>query len=565
MLRNFGSIYTPSDIACFLVTWAIQSQTDTILDLGVGEGVFVHAAFNRLRDLGSYEIDAQNNIFGAEINKSTYKKFLKATKAINIHFPNVRQADFFDEVIRPVDVVVGNPPYVRRKHIAQIDNIRASVLQANGAIVEKDLKRLTDLYVYFLLRALPFLKPGGRLAAIVADPWLNVGYGHVLKKYLKQQFKIEQLISLDRRVFDDAQVKPVLLMATKTDQIDTDWQVTFTRVKNGLPIHALPVSGDNIAVELADLSSNHVPVNQLEVDKPWGVYFKASDVYELLASHLLMKPVAEIAHTQIGIQTLAKDFFTLTPEQAKLATIEPEFLEPLAQSAKYFNVPVLHDTTPIPYFLFFCDRNTEDLADTKALEYIRNGETKEVKVRGKNKTVTGYHDKERIKKANRPNWYDLKTAMNRRGRAAILIPRLIYRKYMVLWNKAQFIPGELFIEFVPREQNPELEVYLAVLTSTPTEIMLRMHAQVYGGGTYNINPGEIKKVPILDVTQLTNIQKNSLIHAYRQYLSDPEYDRSPIDDVIYEILGFDIDTRQKITEALQDLIIIATSAKQSAN
>ena len=565
MSRNLGSIYTPLDIACFLVTWAIQNQDDSVLDLGVGEGVFVHAAFSRLRDLGNSKIDAQKNIFGVEIDENAYSKFLAASREINAHFPNVRQANFFNEAICPIDVVVGNPPYVRRKHIAQVDDIRASVLQVNETIVKKDLKRLTDLYIYFLLRALPFLKPGGRLAAIVADPWLNVGYGRVFKKYLKDQFKIEQLISLDRRIFDDAQVKPVLLMATKADQINADWQVTFTRVKNGLPIQAVPVPDKHLEVNLVDLSCKRVPVTQLEVDKPWGVYFKAHDVYEILASNSLMKPVVEMAHTQIGIQTLAKDFFTLTPEQARTTSLEPKFLEPLAQSARYFSEPVIRETTRIPHYLFFCDKNPGDLVGTKALEYIKAGETKEVRVRGKNKTVRGYHNKERIKKANRPNWYDLKTAVNRRGRAAILIPRLIYRKYMVFWNKVQFVPGELFIEFTPYEQNPEIEVYLAILTSTPTEIMLRMHAQVYGGGTYNINPGEIKKVPILDATQLTSIQKIALIEAYQQYLINPENNRSFIDDVIYEILGLDSNIRQELAEALQDLIIIATSAKQAVN
>lgn len=565
MSRNLGSIYTPSDIASLLVEWAIQRQTDSVLDLGVGEGVFVHAAYSRLRELGSCRSDAQNNIFGTEIDGNTYRRFLEATRKLQIDFPRIREGDFFDSEICPVDAIIGNPPYVRRNHITQVDHIRSSVLEANKFVVEVDLKRSTDLYVYFLLKALPFLKLGGRLAAIVADSWLNVGYGQVLRKYLTQQFKMEQLISLDRRVFADAQVKPVLLMATRTDNINQTWQVMFTRVKNGLPIQALPAPGNNPAVELDDISSNNVLISELEEDKPWGVYFKASDVYELLTSHVLMKPIAEIANTQIGIQTLAKDFFTLTPEQAKIAAIEPEFLAPLAQSAKHFDVPVLHETTPVPFYLFFCDRNPKDLAGTNAFEYIMKGEKTEVDVRGTGKTVVGYHNKERIKKANRPNWYDLKTAINRRGRATILIPRLIYRKYMVLWNQAQFVPGELFIEFTPHYQNLETEVYLAILTSTSTEIMLRMHAQAYGGGTYNINPGQIKKVPILDANQLTEHQKELLICAYWQYLNDPEYDRSPIDDVIYEILDLDIDTRQQFVEALQDLIIIATSAKLASN
>jgi hypothetical protein len=136
---------------------------------------------------------------------------------------------------------------------------------------------------------------------------------------------------------------------------------------------------------------------------------------------------------------------------------------------------------------------------------------------------------------------------------------------MVIWNRANFVPGELFIEFLPRENTPHIEAYLAVLISTPTEIMLRMHAQVYGGGTYNINPGAIKKVPILDVRQLTDEQKTQLIQAYHRYLSDKNLDRRPVNQAVYDIFGFDQETRLRLGKVLDDLVLIATSSKQSSN
>jgi hypothetical protein len=410
------------------------------------------------------------------------------------------------------------------------------------------------------LYASAILRVGGKLAVITADSWLNVGYGQGFKEYLLQNFRIESLISLDRRVFNDAQVKPVLMLATKTDKKEKNWYTYFIRLKNGFPISSLQKSSD---LEIPDLISSKIRSTELGTDKPWGIHFKAPEIYQELASHPLMIPISNLAETRIGVQTLAKEFFVLTPEQANGEQIEEEYLEPLAQSLRYFNEPIIDFGTQPDFYIFYCSKGKEELKGTKALGYILRGETKEVEVRGKNTSVVGYHNKDRIKRSGRKYWYDLKTTLERRGRAEILIPRLIYRNFSIVWNRADFVPGELFIEFLPLPlQEVDTEVYLAILTSLLTEIMLRVHAQVYGGGTYNINPGQIKNVPMLNVNLLANEDKKDLKQAYLQYLKDKSRDRSMIDVIIYRIFGFDKSKRQKLKEVLEDLHLIATSSKK---
>src|ERR1700687_4182131 len=63
--RNLGSIYTPRDFAQFLTSWAIRSPEHKVLDIGIGEGVFVFAAYERLKELGARKIDAQQQLYGA--------------------------------------------------------------------------------------------------------------------------------------------------------------------------------------------------------------------------------------------------------------------------------------------------------------------------------------------------------------------------------------------------------------------------------------------------------------------------------------------------------------------
>lgn len=553
---NNGAIYTPTEFAEFLTNWAIRDSHDKVLDLGTGLGVFVFQAHQRLVDLGCDASIATQQIYGAEIDQDAWSEFNALATQKGIFFPNVLQGDFFSVELPIVDAVVGNPPYVRRSGLNAVDKIRETVFTDEP--IADEVSRLTDLYVYFLLRGMQFLRSGGKLAVITADSWLNVGYGKVLKKTLIEEFTIEKLISLDRPVFTDAQVKPVLLLATKTAP-RKKWDVGFIRVKNGLPIDQLSTFFKGERTH-EDVQLATIPGKLLTPKKTWGIHFKAPELYDAITSHHLFTPIGELARAQIGHQTLAKDFFVLTHAKIQAYGIEERFLAPLAQSAQYLPHPVISQEDEPQFHLFYCSDEKADLEGTHALRYIELGETTEVSIRGKNKTVVGYHNKQRIQNSSRKKWYDLRTLIDKRGRAEILIPRLIYRNYAVYWNQAHYVPGELFIEFVPHEKI-DPRVYLAILNSTLIEILFRCHAQVYGGGTYNMNSGEIKKLPILNASCLDEKQREMLIQAYEDFTSDPDLNRDPIDTAIASVLELSSDMVNRIIETKWDLIEIATATK----
>jgi adenine-specific DNA-methyltransferase len=563
--RNLGSIYTPPDFAHLLTSWAIESHQQIILDTGVGEGVFTFAAYDRLQQLGASAADAQNQIYGAEINAPAYDAFVKLAAARAAIFKNIRFADFFQSTFPQVDVVIGNPPYVRRRYIKDVDDVREIAVSNNQLIAESDVSRLSDLYVYFLLQSISKLKRGGKLAVITADSWLNVKYGEGLKKYLQEHFEIHSLISLDRQIFEQAQVKAVMLLATKLADDRPARSIHFLRIRNGMPVSGIRGILEKPETGHTDVLHAEVLNADLKADEPWGIHFKAGDVCEKVASHELVSPISEIAETEIGIQTLAKEFFILTPEQVRKANIEKRFLTPVAVSSRMTNEPIIESDSEVDFYLFYCSKSKDELQGTHALKYIEKGESATVPVRGKNTFVIGYQNKERIQRANRPHWYDLKTAIVRKSRAAILISRFSYRTLTIVWTKVGFVPGEAFIEFVPKDLEVDLEVHLAILTSSLSEIMIRAHSQVYGGGTYSISPGQIKKVPILNAVLLSKMQRKELKNAYLQYLKDEGHDRAVIDGVIYKLLGYNAAMQRKLSSVLKDMISIATSSKKSAN
>lgn len=561
--RHLGAVFTPPDYAQLPVNWAIQNKEFKVLDLGVGEGVFTFAAAQRLVELGASTAEAQQQIYGAEIYSPTYETFLVESAKRDLDFRHVINDDFFKVDFPEVDAAVGNSPWVRRSDLDNVDEVRQETLDRLLSIDEQEVSRLTDLYVYYLLKASTHLKPGGKLAVITADSWLNARYGVALKEFLQRHFILENLISFDRLIFD-AQVRSVFILATKKEAEAVNNTVSFIRVKNGLPASDLIKSVNNPEHKQTDVEVRPVKSQELLAEHPWGLYFKATDICEYVSHHEAFTPLSDIAATRIGIQTLAKDFFVFTAEEAESSGITKWYLKPLAHSSRYVNTPVIEPGSAPAHYLFYCAKSKADIADQKALEYIQEGERKVVPVRGKNVTVVGYHNKERIIEAGRENWYDLASELRRRGRWEILIPRLIYRSYAVVWNKAKFIPGELFIECRPNEATGiETEVMLAILTSSLTEVVIRSYAQLYGGGTTNLSPGQIKNLPVLDATKLTDVQKKSLTEAYRRYSSDPQHDRSAIDNAIYKIIDFDLPMQGKVTLALDDLRTLAASPKKN--
>jgi hypothetical protein len=142
----------------------------------------------------------------------------------------------------------------------------------------------------------------------------------------------------------------------------------------------------------------------------------------------------------------------------------------------------------------------------------------------------------RVGKTRRTPWYNVLADLDRRCTAPILLPRRIYQRYQVVWNQIGWVAGENFIEITPKAAIPLLPL-LAVLNASTTELAVRANAHVYGGGVYNLSPGRIGDVPVVDVRQLSLAALQRLEAAYRQFVLGKGKDRHVLDAAILGCLG----------------------------
>lgn len=274
-----GQYFTPFPLI-ELVLDRCPGVPSVVLDPACGSGRFLMVARTRWPDaaLRGFETDpvalelAGRNLSDATLGASS---FLEA------------------EPTGDVDLLIGNPPYVR------------------------DRGRKRDLYVDFIERAADWLRPGGRLALVLSSAWLDVGYGAEVRGILRARFAVEALVeSAAERWFPGAKVNTMVLIARREDDgaARDASEVELVTLTEPLP--------SRVGAE------RRVRQRELAVDAPWGLVLRAPDVW--LERRSASATLGGLASIRRGFTTNDNRFF-YPPSSSG---IEDASLRPLLKSPK---------------------------------------------------------------------------------------------------------------------------------------------------------------------------------------------------------------------------------------
>jgi hypothetical protein len=187
-----------------MADWCVRRGDERVLEPSVGDGVFVGAVGLATARLGYDHAD----ITGVEIAIDTYmgilaQGLLAPEKAILSDFLAVRPL--------PVDVAIGNPPYVRLRHLSDADAARARAVA--GRVLGSPMEPDGSLWMPFVLHAAEFLADGGRLAFVLPYDATYVRYARPLWGYLAGKFSTVKVIRVHERVFPDILQDVIILLA----------------------------------------------------------------------------------------------------------------------------------------------------------------------------------------------------------------------------------------------------------------------------------------------------------------------------------------------------------------
>lgn len=202
--KALGAFYTPEDAAHYMAQWAIRSEDDVVLEPSVGDGAFISAVKDVARAHG-WERPA---FIASEISHSAVSEVVRAGLLLP---EEVVVGDFLELAVRPVDVVIGNPPYVRLRALPH--GQASSALKAARHDIGRQMETSGSVWMPFVSRAARFLKPGGRLALVLPWDFTYVRYARPLWEHLSQVFGHLRVVRVRERLFPNINQDVLLLCA----------------------------------------------------------------------------------------------------------------------------------------------------------------------------------------------------------------------------------------------------------------------------------------------------------------------------------------------------------------
>ncbi len=494
--HSLGQYFTPEDLVDFMTAFAVRSPTDRVIDPTCGSGTFLLHAYHRLKwQYSRKHRDLLKSIWGFDI-----AKFPAQLATMNLYrqdlsqydnFPRVQALDFFSvkpgqvfefpppkydgtdyrvkETLPQFDAAVGNFPFVRQELIEKAQKgYKAEIERAlhedwmSGVASAKweyypdafegarlRLSGMADIYAYLFLHTARLLSPGGRMAFITSNAWLDNAFGHELQKFFCDKFKIIAVVeSRCEPWFAEAAVNTVFTVLERCDRSEerSRHKAKFVKVKRRLaslipekievePMrrfqrtsaladevegcdtkkltrldeHTRAWESNNFRVRVVEQGTLSDEIHKSKGTVKWGRLLRAPDVYFRLREALGERAVklGELVTIRRGFTTGINEFFYLSAERARQFEIEHEFVARVIKGPKETQ-SIFVDSAELDTLAFVCRMSKDDLRKRKkhgALRYIEWGE--------KQRTMTGQNSRGNVLFPDVPTvkgrkiWYSL--------------------------------------------------------------------------------------------------------------------------------------------------------------
>lgn len=246
--KRLGQYFSGQPVSRLLAALATSKSIRSVVDPMAGRGDLLIAANNLIPNI--------ERLDGIEIDPIAYHECQQVLASTMRSKASCFLGSAFDPKIlagldtEGYDLVITNPPYVRyqaqKNSVGQIPGLPSALEVRNGlrqcidvlkTLSDEDKRNfgslitgysgLSDLAVPSWLLCGALVKPGGTLAMVVPDTWLNRDYASVVQYTLLRWFRIEFVVEDQHAAwFPDALVKTTLLVAKRVARKHSigDWK-----------------------------------------------------------------------------------------------------------------------------------------------------------------------------------------------------------------------------------------------------------------------------------------------------------------------------------------------------
>ncbi len=462
-LRVKGQFWTPPWLAKIMVNWVTQHQPEILFDPAVGPGTFFAAA----REAGF-----AGELQGFELHSNTFADGWKLGLKPD-DFRHVRIADFISTSSpEKFPAIVSNPPYIRHHRLTQEQKLELKQLAQNHLGFSLDGR--VGLHVFFLLKCLAWLAPGGRLAFLLpADVCEGISSSAFWNRTCQQYRLVAAMTFADE--------------AAPFPTVDTNVMVfLFTKEKpleDFLWLRVCERNGEAISAALCERKPSSTVILH---HRKLAEALKTGLSRPPRAQNDFGTPLSHFARVVRGIATGGNEFFFLTRQQLRSHGLPEKFFRRAIGRTRdcpgdrltIADLDRLEAVGRATWLLNLADESCEKFP-VQMQTYLKNGEQ------------AGLPEKSLIK-TRRP-WFK----MEKRTPPPILFAYLGRRDCRFVLNEANVVPLTGFLCVYPwNTTQSEVKKLWRALNHPETLVNLSFVAKSYGGGALKAEPRQLEQLEI---------------------------------------------------------------------
>lgn len=516
-----GAVYTPKYIRNYILRKVVITQKRPLkeclaIDIACGCGAFLLTLADYLHnDCGMSYRDSVQHLYGVDISELSVRRCkillalaaLQNGEALNDDDFHICQGNSlnFDFLALPgvadnggFDIVVGNPPYVRAKHIDEESKTllpRWQVARCGNA----------DLYLPFFEIAISVLRGDGVLGFISLNSFFKSVNARLLRKYLRSLGSSIEIVDFgDQLVFDKTLAYTCITIIDKQGNSG----IEYTK---GLVNHDGFEENPN--------NFNFIDFNDLDDHKGWNLN-NADIIQNIRKIESASESLGDLFQIKNGIATLANDVYIFRPVREDdsyyyLLADNMEFPIEKGICCDIIKPNILHNETEIPQVIekviFPYDEDNRILAEAVFLNSFP--------------MAYNYLSLNKIKLAQRDKggkkydtWYAFgrSQAIGDRGRK-LLFPYMTDHPHFVYTDNENML---IYCGYAIFSENEEdLLLLKRILESSVFDYYMQHTAKPYATGYYSYAKNYVKGfgVPVLNSQQrenLLSLQEPNAINSF---------------------------------------------------
>lgn len=206
--KELGQFFTPQNIVELMLDhigyYGEKILFKKICDNSAGDGAFLTEIVKRIikeaknKNISNIEDILNKNVFGVELDEKTYQKLISRLNQIvidegldknKVNWNNIKNDNALKINIK-VDLIIGNPPYVRKRNLIDQKEIQKHSFsnQSNG-----------DLYLSFFEKSLESLTEKGEMLYLTPSSWFSSKSAEKMREYFYKNNLIEGVIDFEHQ------------------------------------------------------------------------------------------------------------------------------------------------------------------------------------------------------------------------------------------------------------------------------------------------------------------------------------------------------------------------------